>query len=98
MYQEERRGNWFSSRSTSMIYTSRTYQEIKDDIEAEFFIINEQDGYLIQVQDVKQIELLKHCMFGCTITDQERDWLKNESKLTYFDCVDTFIACQKFIE
>ncbi|MFL1672548.1 hypothetical protein [Paenibacillus dendritiformis] len=98
MFSEEKRGNWFSNRSTSMLHTSSTYEEIKSGIESDFFIINEQEGHLIKVCDVKQIELLKYCMYGYTITKAKKDWLINDSKLKFFDSVEAYVAFSNMTE
>ncbi|WP_188066620.1 hypothetical protein [Brevibacillus brevis] len=86
MYREDRRGNWFSDRSTAMLHVNTSEA-------SEFYIVNEQENHLIRIRDEKQIEMMNYCFYGPQVTPENIRWLLDPAggRFTYYDSVDDYI-------
>lgn len=88
MYDLKKRGSWFGD-SQSFLYLKETNT---------FYIVNEQEYYIIEVDDPAQHKMLYHCTYPYSVTRNVIKWLISidGGRFVYYRNVDYYMAIQSF--
>ncbi len=85
-YREDLRGHWFGHGSSNFFYV------YKEDNITTWYLINEQENYLIKIDNPEISNILNYTYYAPAVSKDSLEWLKDEklSKIKYFDSFDEY--------